>query len=34
MIPPRYHMLPLLVLALAAWAWKMFIHLHGIDGWR
>ena len=34
MIPPQYHVLPLLVLALAAWGWKMFIHLHGIDGWR
>ena len=33
-IPARYHALPLLVLALIAWAWKMFIHLHGIDGWR
>jgi len=33
-IPGRYHVIPLMVLALAAWAWKMFIHLHGIDGWR
>jgi hypothetical protein len=33
-IPARYHALPLLVLALIAWAWKMFIHLHGIDGWK
>ena len=33
-VPARYHALPLLVFALAAWAWKMFIHLHGIDGWK
>lgn len=33
MIPSRYHVWPLLVLALAAWGWKMFIHLHGVDGW-
>lgn len=32
--PPRYHVVPLLALAIAAWAWKIFIHLHGIDGWR
>ena len=32
--PPRQVALPLLVLALAAWAWKIFIHLRGIDGWR
>jgi hypothetical protein len=23
----------LLGFALAAWGWKIFIHLHGIDGW-
>jgi hypothetical protein len=33
-IPARYHALPLLVLALAAWGWKMFIHVRGIDGWK
>lgn len=32
--PPSRVALPLLTLALAAWAWKIFIHLHGIDGWR
>jgi dolichol kinase len=31
---PRYHVMPLLVLALLAWGWKIFIHLHGIDGWK
>jgi hypothetical protein len=32
--PPRYFAGPLLVLAVMAWGWKIFIHLHGIDGWR
>jgi hypothetical protein len=31
---PRYHVAPLLVLAVLAWAWKIYIHLHGIDGWK
>jgi hypothetical protein len=31
---PRYHVIPLLVLAVLAWGWKIFIHLHGIDGWK
>jgi hypothetical protein len=30
----RYHVLPLLVFAILAWGWKIFIHLHGIDGWK
>ncbi len=33
-VPDRWYLVPLLSLAVAAWAWKMFIHLHGIDGWR
>ena len=33
-LPAKYHVFPLMILALAAWAWKIFIHLHGIDGWR
>lgn len=24
----------LIVLAIAAWGWKIYIHLHGLDGWR
>jgi hypothetical protein len=32
-LPPKYYLFPLLVLALIAWAWKIFIHLHGMDGW-
>jgi hypothetical protein len=32
---PATFFVPLLMgLAVAAWAWKIFIHLHGIDGWR
>ena len=34
MIPSRYYLAPLLTWALLAWAWKIFIHLRGIDGWR
>jgi hypothetical protein len=34
MLPPKYHVIPLLALAVAAWGWKIFIHLYGIDGWR
>ncbi|HMB96375.1 MAG TPA: DUF2752 domain-containing protein [Tepidisphaeraceae bacterium] len=33
-IPPSYYFLPLMFIGLAAWAWKIFIHLKGIDGWR
>jgi hypothetical protein len=33
-LPGRYYYGPLLALALAAWAWKIFIHLKGLDGWR
>lgn len=32
-MPRRYHFVPLLALSLIAWAWKIYIHLHGIDGW-
>ena len=33
-VPRRYTLLPLLLFGTAAWGWKIFIHLHGIDGWR
>ena len=33
-VPDRFYLVPLLSLAVAAWGWKMFIHLHGVDGWR
>jgi hypothetical protein len=32
--PSRYYVSLFMALAIAAWAWKIFIHLHGIDGWR
>lgn len=32
-IPRRYTVLPLLLFGAAAWGWKIFIHLHGMDGW-
>jgi hypothetical protein len=32
--PSRYYIPLFMALAVAAWAWKIFIHLHGIDGWR
>jgi hypothetical protein len=31
--PSRYYVPTFMFLAVAAWAWKIFIHLHGIDGW-
>jgi hypothetical protein len=33
-VPEKAWLIPLLTLAILAWAWKMYIHLHGIDGWR
>jgi hypothetical protein len=33
LIPARYYALPLMLFAIAAWGWKIFIHLKGIDGW-
>lgn len=32
-IPYNYWLIPLLGFTLAAWAWKIFIHLRGMDGW-
>jgi hypothetical protein len=34
LIPAGYYFLPLMFFGIAAWGWKIFIHLHGIDGWR
>ena len=32
---PFQWIVPSLVLfGIAAWGWKIFIHLHGMDGWR
>jgi hypothetical protein len=34
MIPATYWLIPMFVGVILAWGWKIFIHLHGIDGWR
>ena len=34
LIPHRYTLWPALVLAVAAWGWKIAIHMLNIDGWR
>jgi hypothetical protein len=33
-VPPRYYGVPLTAFAILAWAWKIYIHLHGLDGWN
>lgn len=33
-LPSRYYYWPLATLAVLAWAWKIFIHLDGLDGWH
>jgi hypothetical protein len=33
LLPDRYYGVPLIALAILAWGWKIFIHVHGIDGW-
>ena len=33
LVPSRYWVMPLLGLAVAAWGWKIFLHLSGHDGW-
>lgn len=33
-IPVRYTLLPALLFGVAAWGYKILIHLKGIDGWR
>ena len=33
-LPGRYLFVPLLGFAIVAWAWKIYIHVHGIDGWK
>lgn len=34
LVPSRYTLLPLLFLGVAAWGWKILIHLKGVDGWH
>ena len=33
LIPARRWLLPLLLFVVAAWGWKIFIHVNGLDGW-
>ena len=33
LVPGRYYFVPLLMFAIAAWGWKIGIHLTGRDGW-
>jgi hypothetical protein len=33
LLPSRYTLIPLLLVGVLAWGWKIFIHLNGIDGW-
>lgn len=33
LVPGQYYLLPLLALGVMAWAWKILIHLRGLDGW-
>ena len=34
MLPAGYTLIPLLLLGILAWGWKILIHLNGVDGWR
>lgn len=34
LVPAKYTWAAVLVLAVGAWGWKIFIHLQGIDGWK
>jgi hypothetical protein len=33
LLPSGYTLIPLLLVGVLAWGWKIFIHLNGIDGW-
>jgi hypothetical protein len=33
-LPGGYIVYSLLILGLLAWVWKIFLHLHHLDGWR
>ena len=32
-LPPVYYVIVPLALGIAAWAWKIFIHVRGVGGW-
>ncbi len=29
-----YYLVPLFAAAMLAWVWKIYIHLHHLDGWH
>jgi hypothetical protein len=33
-IPEKLYLIPLFTFAMVGWGWKIFIHLHGMDGWK
>jgi len=33
LLPGRYYLWPLLIFGVLAWAWKIWIHVSGRDGW-
>jgi hypothetical protein len=33
LLPSRFYLVPLFTLAVLAWAWKIYIHVKGWDGW-
>ena len=33
LMPASYYLIPLFALAVAAWGWKMWLRLRGLDGW-
>ena len=33
LVPSRYYVMPLLYFGALAWAWKISIHIRGLDGW-
>jgi len=33
-VPEKMYLYPLLAMGVLGWAWKMYIYLHHIDGWK
>ena len=34
LVPARYYLMPLLVLGVLAWGWKILLRLNNLDGWH
>ena len=32
--PEKFYLIPLLVMGVFGWAWKIIIHLQHVDGWK